>query len=85
MNFGMREPIKEWYQKEYPSDELGEEMSPTATWQGLFDCLDYKGDVYAFLGVGDSIVRERVFERLALLIDADYDYVYNQWLLGAGC
>lgn len=72
--------IKNWYIKTYPHDELGFEIDPNATFEGLFDTLDYGADVYKFIGVCDSVVRERVFEKLAELMQVDYDYIYNQWL-----
>jgi hypothetical protein len=75
--------IKEWYVSNYPTDELGESINPKATLVDLFNLLDRgKGiDVYEYLGVGDSIIRERVFERLAWFIGVPYNYIYEQWLL----
>ena len=35
---------------------------------------------YAFLGVQDSIVRERVFDALATLMGCWYYHIYHQWL-----
>lgn len=56
-------------------------IDPEATFLGAFNCLDNYGDIYIYLGFGvDSVVRERVFERLALLMGVDYGYIYEQWL-----
>jgi hypothetical protein len=38
------------------------------------------GDVYRYIGVADSVIRERLFERLAEELEVSYDYVYNLWL-----
>jgi hypothetical protein len=38
------------------------------------------GDVYEYLYVYDSIIRERLFERLAEELNVKYDYVYNLWI-----
>lgn len=73
--------IRDWYVKAYPTDNLGEEISD-ATFVDLFDALDNYLDVYKLLGVGDSLIRERCFEKLAEIIDEDYGYVYEQWMLG---
>lgn len=72
--------IKEWYIKEYPTDELGVEINNKITFKDLFIVLDTYKDVYEALNVWDSIVRERVFDKLAKIMNVDYDYIYEQWL-----
>jgi len=42
--------------------------------------LIVSGDVYRYIGVSDSIIRERLFERLAVELEVSYEYVYNLWL-----
>lgn len=76
----MRTKLKEFYQLKYPSDELGKEIDGQATFKDLFNALDNYRDVYEVFNVGDSIIRERLFEELANIIDVDYSYIYNQWL-----
>jgi len=72
--------IREFYVKNYPTDDLGAGINPTATFPGLLNQLIVSGDVYAYLYVYDSIVRERLFEKLAEELEVDYNYVYNLWL-----
>lgn len=72
--------VKEWYMENYPTDELGIEVRDNLTFTDVFTALDNYKDIYEVLGVGDSLVRERVFNQLAKLIGVDYDYVYEQWL-----
>ena len=73
--------IEEFYLNTYPTDELGVELIETATFVGLLDVLhNNTTDVYDYIGVGDSIVRERVFARLAEILEMPYDYIYNLWL-----
>ena len=72
--------IKAWYTAEYPTDECGQDIDPTATFYGLFETLDRHEDVYSYFGVGDSLVRERLFAKLAKIMEVDYDYIYMQWL-----
>lgn len=72
--------IKEWYQLTYPSDELGSDIADI-TFYDLFELLDHRKEVYPYLAY-DSIVRERMFEQLSLIMGCSYDYVYEQWLLG---
>jgi hypothetical protein len=72
--------IREFYLKNYPTDDLGLELNETPTFAGLLNQLIVSGDVYRYIGVGDSIIRERLFERLAEELGVSYDYVYNLWL-----
>ena len=72
--------IREYYVNKYPTDDLGIGINPTATFAGLLNQLIVGGDVYAYLYVYDSIIRERLFERLAEELNVKYEYVYNLWL-----
>lgn len=73
--------IKEYYLSNYPTDELGNEIDTNATFVGLFHILDTYEDVYKYIGIADSIIRERIFEKLANEMAVDYNEIYNQWLL----
>ena len=73
--------IREFYVKNYPSDDLGLELNETPTFAGLLNQLIVGGDVYRYIGVGDSIIRERLFERLAEELEVSYEYVYNLSLI----
>ncbi len=79
----LRSRIKPWYISKYVTDELGKEIKSGITFEHLFRCLDSYGDVYELLGVSDSLVRERVFEQLAEIMECDYHYIYEQWLKSA--
>jgi hypothetical protein len=72
--------IKEYYVENFPTDNLGLELNETPTFPGLLNQLIVNGDVYRYIGVTDSIVRERLFEKLAETLNVKYDYVYNLWL-----
>ena len=73
--------LRDFYQEAYPTDkEMHNQINPGATFQNLFECLQVGYDVYAFLGVGDSLVRERMFDALATLMGCSYDHIYYQWL-----
>ena len=76
--------IREWYMNQFPSDELGEEINPELSFFGLFQAMDNYKCAYSTIGVFDSIVRERVFERLALIMGVSYNYIYEQWLRNTG-
>ena len=72
--------IKDFYKEAYPTDEMGDNLNASATFQDAYECLQVGFNIYALLGAGDSIVRERVFEALATLMDCDYEHIYYQWL-----
>ena len=72
--------IREFYLENYPTDDLGLELNETPTFPGLLNQLIVDGDVYRYIGVSDSLVRERLFEKLTEELKVSYDYVYNLWL-----
>ena len=72
--------IKEFYLENYSTDELGQELADNATFTGFLHELHLDNDVYEYLGVYDSLVRERLFQELANQLNTSYDYVYNLWL-----
>lgn len=75
-----KQNIKEWYIGKYPDDEVGQEINNNITFYDLFKDMDCYKNVYCSLGVADSVIRHRVFTKLAQIIEADYNYVYDQWL-----
>jgi hypothetical protein len=72
--------IREYYLETYPTDDLGLDLNLTPTFPGLLNQLIVGGDVYRYIGVSDSVIRERLFERLAQELEVSYDYVYNLWI-----
>jgi len=72
--------IKEFYLNNYPTDELGVELNENTNFTGLLNELFTDNDVYGYIGVGDSIIRERLFEKLSEILNCSYHYVYDLWL-----
>ena len=72
--------LKDWYKKAYPDDEIGEQLKENLSFYDLFKALDNYEDVYEFAGIEDSIIRERLFEKLSKIMRCDYDVIYYQWL-----
>ena len=69
--------IKTWYTSTFPTDELGSEINPQASFDGLKKNLP---NVYDYIAVSDSLVRERVFSELAVRMNVSYDHIYYKWL-----
>jgi len=71
--------VREWYTAEYPTDELGPKINDI-TFRDFAEGMNRGDDVYKTLGVEDSIVRERVFDRMSKTLQVDYDVIYSKWL-----
>jgi energy-converting hydrogenase A subunit M len=69
--------IKKWYLETFNDDE-GLKINENAN----FNDIDYYEirHIYDYLNVEDSIVRERVFEKLASLLNINYDEIYDIWV-----
>ena len=72
--------IKEFYLEKYPSDELGNEIKEDITFVQLLDNLYTSDNVYEFIGVGDSIIRERLFTQLSIELKKPYKHIFYLWL-----
>ena len=62
-HFNFKSSIRDWYIRAFPSDELGYRINPLATFAGAVKCMADGGDIYKYLGVGDSLVRENIMTR----------------------
>jgi len=72
--------IKDWYIKNYPADDEKNKLDDKNTFEDLWNGLGKNKDIYEVIGIGDSLIRERLFGHLAKLKGVDYDVVYNKWL-----
>lgn len=72
--------LRDWYMENYPTDDCGKYINNGATFYGLFETLDARKDVYDYIGEGDSVIRERLFAKLAEIMEVDYGYIYDQWI-----
>lgn len=80
---GMGARVRDWYAEQFPDDPLGVMIAPDVTFAQTVESL-HGGDVYDHLGVGESVVRERVFAELSARIGCGYDDIYDAWLNGDG-
>lgn len=75
-----KQSVRDWYMQDYPTDELGPDIDPDATFDDALRAVSLGGDFYDAIGVGDSIVRERIFSELADRYGVGYDDIYEAWL-----
>lgn len=77
----MKELVKKFYIKKYPSDELGLEIRDHITFEDVYNKIKEGGgeEIYDFIGVWDSLVRERIFGELSDRLGVDYDTIYDLW------
>lgn len=71
--------IKNWYLSVY-DDDLGNEIDDSLTFTNLIFGMMLGTCVYDLLGVGDSLIRERVFAQIAQLLNVPYESIYSIWL-----
>lgn len=79
----MKTKIKKWYSVNYPTDEMIEDMNEKVTFGHLLGALNNYENVYRYIfknGSGDSIIRERVFSKLAEILNIKYEVIYKKWL-----
>ena len=71
--------VKDWYKKEFPTDTMGERIANDVTFDDVFKAIQHGKDVYSVIGVGDSVIRERVFKKLAQVEHISEDVLYDWW------
>lgn len=76
----MDEAVRDWYMRRFPTDELGDEIDETITFRETVRRMLDGDEFYGVIGVGDSVVRERLFDEIAARIGCDYGDVYDAWL-----
>jgi len=69
--------IRLWYMSNFPKDELGKDINPSATFSEAKNNLS---SIYEYLMVDDSVIRERVFSELSERMGLSYEEIYDQWL-----
>ena len=75
--------IREWYISEYSDDEAGMSLNENVSFYDIMGALLKGVSVYTILGgYADSIIRERVFNKMAELFGVDYSVIYDLWLKG---
>ena len=75
--------VKNWYVGQYPTDKDAKKyLNEKTTFCTILFHLQNGLDVYKALGFEDSLVRERVFSKLAEITDTSYDTIYYLWLHG---
>lgn len=73
--------LRAYYISTYPDDELGLELKRVKIYKALERFIDGE-DIYDIMGVGDSLIRERVFDIFCELYGMDYELLYQHWLHG---
>lgn len=84
LDITLNDSVKEVYEHTFTGDELGSEINKTLTFKKLFDSMNSNCDFYATIGIGDSIVRCRIFWLLSGIFNASgtnmrYSDLYDLW------
>ena len=82
--YNKRTRVLDFYASFYPNDEEGKNINPNLTFSSLLRGMKKGVGFYDMVGVGDSIIRERIFVTLAdLYANSDYGAIYSLWMFGA--
>lgn len=71
--------LKNWYLTEFPDDVLGSEIYDNLTVEDVIQALLTGDDIYDTIGSVDSLVRERIFEKVASETEQTYNDIYECW------
>ena len=78
LEFDAEDDIKTWYMSEYPNDKLGDFIAPNLTSEDILNRMQ-RESFYDIIDVGDSVVRERIFQKMADDLNLDYNDIYQLW------
>lgn len=79
----LKTELQQFYTDKYPTDDLGWDIDPYATFEDLLIALDEGNGKRVYeLCADDSVVRERLFAELANILGVDYDTIYDKWMQG---
>ena len=71
--------VKAWYIEQF-NDDASHLIDNNITFEEVYHALKMGDDFYETIGVGDSVIRERIFEELSYLYKVSYDDIYTLWL-----
>lgn len=75
--------IKEWYLKNYPEDEEGNDLNDNISFRDINNLLDKNVDSAFYSSIGivpNMIIRKRLFTELANILEVNYDDLNYKWL-----
>jgi len=77
--------IKQWYKEMSKNESYKDDyklINDNITFNDLYIAMDNYKDVYKFIGEDiDTFIREFIFSKLAEIMEVEYNYIYDQWLL----
>lgn len=73
--------VKDWYLEAFPKDQLGKEIDAEITFKQLYEMLLVREGIYNYIG-NDSVVRERIFKKLAEVYNTNTETIYEFWYNG---
>ena len=83
ITYNKRTRVLDFYRSFYPNDEEGKNINPNLTFTSLLRGMKKGVGFYDMVGVGDPMIRKRIFVALAdLYSNNDYGEIYNLWMNG---
>lgn len=72
--------LKRWYKSKYPHDNMGDELNAEVSLLDVLDGMIAGRDLYDIIKAQDSLLRERIFEKLSETMCISYIIIYSLWL-----
>ena len=76
--------VHQWYVSKYPDDDQAVGLRRGFTFMDVIDAINDGRDIYKVIGIGDSVIRERIMDEAAWRYEIDYSSIYNTWFDGTG-
>ena len=76
-DYKMTDNIKDWYMDLFPDDEMAADIPSNLSFSDFLDKLGNE-DAYTILNADDSIIRERVFLKVAEMTGMDYEELWDK-------
>ena len=81
LNIDLTCPLKNFYGIAYDDDDICDSyINENATFGGLLENITEPYDYIFKNGEEDSVIRERLFEKLADIMGVEYNDIYKLWL-----
>ena len=72
--------LKKWYKERYPSDTMAEQLNAEVSMLDVLDGMIAGRDIYDIIEAIDSLIRERIFQKLSEVMGVSYIIIYSLWL-----
>lgn len=73
--------LKQWYIEQWERDNMKDKIDENLTPESMITGCILGMDIYQVIGVGDSLIRERLFDMVAHHYGVSYSEIYDACIL----